>query len=96
MYGVDINPQLVFACGDGAPLFRIVQHWIKKFSEGRTTADDDERSDRPGTSSTHEIVERINEIITEYRRITIRMIPYTKGISYGSVSLILHKQLKCQ
>lgn len=93
MNRADIHRQLVSSCGDGAPSIRTVQHWIKQFSEGRTTADDEERSGRPGTSSTPEIVERIHEMITEDPRITIRMIAYTLGISYGSVSSILHEQL---
>ena len=45
--------------------------WFSRFKAGRTSTDDDERSGRPVSSSTPEMIERVRQIIREDRRRTI-------------------------
>ena len=45
--------------------------WFFRFKAGRTSIDDDERSGRPVSSSTPEMIERVRQIIREDRRRTI-------------------------
>ena len=45
--------------------------WLSRFKAGRTSTDDDERSGRPVSSSTTEMIERLRQIIREDRRRTI-------------------------
>jgi len=37
--------------------------WVSRFKAGRTSTDDDERSGRPVSSSTPEMIERVRQII---------------------------------
>ena len=46
-------------------------HWFSRFKAGRTLINDDERSSRPVSSSTPEMMERVRQIIREDRRGTI-------------------------
>ena len=39
--------------------------WFSRFKAGRTSTDDDERSGRPVSSSTPEMIERVRRIIRE-------------------------------
>ena len=45
--------------------------WFSCFKAGRTSTDDDERSGRPVSSSTPEMIERMRQIIREDHRRTI-------------------------
>ena len=45
--------------------------WFSQFKAGRTSTDDDERSGRPVSSSTPEMIERVRQIIREDRLRTI-------------------------
>ncbi|XP_050516736.1 protein GVQW3-like [Diabrotica virgifera virgifera] len=59
-------------------LFRArVFEWYKRFSEGRESAEDDQRPGRPVSVSTPQTVTKINEIVRGDRRMSIRMIAET-------------------
>jgi len=45
---------LVQICGDNAMKKTAVYRWMKRFSEGRESVTDEERSGRPATSRTEE------------------------------------------
>jgi len=45
--------------------------WYKRFKDGRTYVDDDERSGRPSTSTTPENIAKVREAILADRRQTI-------------------------
>ena len=50
---------LVEVYGDNAMKKRAVYKWVKRFSEGRESVTDEERSGRPATSRTEESIEKI-------------------------------------
>ena len=58
--------------------------WFSRFKAGRTSSDDDERSGRPVSSSTPEMIERVHQIIREDRRRTIDEVSMLVGTSHGT------------
>ena len=66
--------------------------WFSRFKAGRTSSDDDERSGRPVSSSTPEMIERVRQIIREDRR-TIDEVSMLVGISHGTCHKILTEDL---
>jgi len=48
--------------------------WVKRFSEGRESVTDKERSGRSATSRTEENIAKIHQIVRENRRLTVRSI----------------------
>jgi len=68
--------------------------WFSRFKAGRTSIDDDERSGRPVSSSTPEMIERVRQIIREDRRSTIDEVSMLVGISHGTCHKILTEDLK--
>ena len=67
---------------------------FSRFKAGRTSTDDDERSGRPVSSSTPEIIERVHQFIREDRRRTIDEFSMLVGIGHGTCHKILTEELK--
>jgi len=68
--------------------------WFSRFRAGSTSTDDDERSGRPLSSSTPEMIERVRQIIREDRLCTIDEVSMLVGISHGKCHKILTEDLK--
>ena len=51
-----------------------VYKWVKRFSEGRESVTDEERSGRPATSTTEGNSAKVRRILRENRRLTVRSI----------------------
>jgi len=58
--------------------------WFSRIKAGITSTDDDERSCRPVSSSTPEMIGRVRQIICEDRRRTIHEVSMLVGISRGT------------
>jgi histone-lysine N-methyltransferase SETMAR len=67
--------------------------WYKRFKDGRTSVDDDERSGRPSTGTTPENIAKVREAILADRRQTIHDVCEMVGLSYGTVQRILADNL---
>ena len=63
-------------------------------AELRSTDDDDERSGRPVSISTPEMIERARQIIRDDRRRTIDEVSMLVGISHGTCHKTLTEDLK--
>ena len=68
--------------------------WFSRFKAGRTSTDDDERSGRPVSISTPEMIDRVRQIFREDRRRTIDEVSMLMGISHGTCHKILTEDLK--
>jgi len=51
-----------------------VYKWVKRFSEGRESVSDEERSGRPATSRTEENIAKVHPIVRENHQLTVRSI----------------------
>ena len=70
-----------------------VYKWVKRFSEGRESVTDEERSGRPGTSRTKENIAQVRQIVRENRRLAVRSIPEQVNIGRETVRKILTEDL---
>jgi hypothetical protein len=81
------------AFGDNAMSQSKTFLWCKRFKDGRTSVDDDERSGRPSTSTTPVNIAKVREAILADRRRTIHDVCEIVGVSYGTVQSILSDDL---
>ncbi len=70
-----------------------VYFWFKRFKEGQTSIEDDERSGRPSTSTNDKNVELLQKFVRANRHVTCKELSLEFGISLGSVMSILHDKL---
>ena len=68
--GNEIREILGQVYGDNAMKKTVVYNWVKRFSEGRESVADEERSGRPATSRTEENIAKIRQILRENHRLS--------------------------
>ena len=61
---------LVHVYGDNAMKKTAVYKWVKRFSEGRESVTDKDRSGRPATIITEENIAKVRQIVRENRRLS--------------------------
>jgi len=76
----EVLKMLNVAFGESTVSQRRVYEWYKRFKDGREDIEDDERPGRPNTSITDSNVKKVENVIMESRRITIREIAKDLGI----------------
>lgn len=84
---------LRMAFGDEAMSRARTFEWFRRFEEGRTTVESDERSGRPTSSRNAENIEAVRQLVKEDRRLTVRELSDDLGISIGSCHMILTEDL---
>jgi len=84
---------LVKVYGDNAMKKTAVYKWVKRFSEGRESITEEERSGRPATSRTEENIEKVRQIVRENRRLTVRSIAEQVNINRETVRNTLTEDL---
>jgi len=70
-----------------------VYKWVKRFSEGRESVTDEERSGRPATGSTEENIEKFRQILCKNLRLTVRSIAEQVNIDRETVRKISTENL---
>jgi transposase len=65
---------LVQVCGDNDMKKTAFYMWAKRFSDGRESVTDDERSGRPATGRTEENFANVRQILRTNRRLTVMSI----------------------
>jgi len=70
-----------------------VFHWHTRFKTGRTSVDNDEHTGRPTSCTTLETVARIQELIRQDRRRTIRDIAEEVEVGCGTCQRVLTEEL---
>ncbi|PNF26656.1 hypothetical protein B7P43_G06820 [Cryptotermes secundus] len=91
---IKIHRQLSETCGDGVMNVKNVRSWVPQFKEGRTSCDNEPKQSRPRTSQSDNMVERVEKVVLEDRRLSVENIASKVGISVGSVHTILHENLR--
>lgn len=88
-----IHQEMTVAYGISCMAVRTVRWWCQQFGGGRETVADEERSGRPCTASTDRNIALVDELVKANRRLHLRDIADTVGISYGAVHDIMHVSL---
>ena len=70
-----------------------VYKWVKRFSEGRESVTDEERSGRPATSRTKENIAKVRQNMCENRRLPVRSIAEQVNVDRETVRKILTEDL---
>jgi len=84
---------LVQVYGDSAMKKTAVYKWMKRFSEGRESVTDEERSGRPVTSRTEENIATVRQILCENRGLIVGSIAEQVNIDRQTVRKILTVEL---
>ena len=66
--------RLVQVYGDSAMMRTAVYKWVKRFSEGRESVTEEEKSGRPATRRTDENTAKVRKFVRKNRRLTVRSI----------------------
>ena len=70
--GNEIREMLVQVYRDNAMKKAAVYKWVKRFSEGRESVTDEERSGWPATSRTDKNIAKVRQIVHENHQMTVR------------------------
>ena len=89
----EIKDELDSVYGEASPSFTTVKYWVAEYKRGRTSILDEERSGRPKTATTDEMVDLVHQTVMEDRRLTLTDIAEACGISSERVYKILHQDL---
>jgi hypothetical protein len=68
-------------------------HWLSKFKSSLTSVKDANHSGHPLRGKTDENVDKVKDLVSEHRRITIHEVANILGISMGSVHTSLQDNL---
>ena len=91
--GKEIYGELADVYGPSAPSYAQVKFWVGEFKCGRTSLEDEARSGRPLDATDEEMCKKVRDLVYSDRRIQVEEIAQALGISYGSISTILHDRL---
>jgi transposase len=89
----EIHLKLIKVYGDSFPSFSTIKKWAAKFKLGRTSLEDDLREGHPKSTTTLEIIEQVHDMVLDDRRMKVREIAETIGISKEHVGYILYEDL---
>src|SRR6478609_6922193 len=92
-----IHKDMQETLGTSAPSYSMIKKWVAEFKRGRESIEVDPRNGRPATSTSQEKnVNKICDMIMEDRRLNIREIAETVGISYERTQNIIVNNLGFQ
>lgn len=89
----EIKDELDSVYAEASPSFITVKHWVAEYKRSRTSILDEERSGRPKTATTDEMVDLMHQTVMEDHRLTVKDIAQACGISSEWVHKILHQDL---
>jgi DNA-binding Xre family transcriptional regulator len=89
----EIHSKFIKVYGDSYPLFSKIKKWDAEFKRGRTSLEDVPREGRPKSVTTPETIEQVHDMLLDERRMKVREIAETIGISKERVGHILHEEL---
>jgi histone-lysine N-methyltransferase SETMAR len=86
----EIHSKFIKVYGDSSPSFSTIKKWAAEFKRGLTSLEDDPREGHLKRATTPEIIE---QVVLDDRRMKVREISETIGISKERVGYILHEEL---
>ena len=79
MKPIEIHRQLRETCSDGVMEAKNVRSWVRQFKEGRTSCENKKQEPRPRTSRSEDMIARVEQVVMEDRRLTVRQIAANTG-----------------
>ena len=89
----EIHWRMADAYGDRSPKYSIVAKWSAEFKHGRDSLEDDPRPGCLADVISQEMIERVERLVLNNRRIKVAELASECGISNGSVYTIIHEHL---
>lgn len=89
----DTLNQITKVYGDNSVCQTIVFDWHKRFREGRTSIEDNERSGLPVSKHSEQAVEEVRALLKEDRRYTLKDLALATGFSVWKMHQIVHEDL---
>ena len=90
----ETHEMLIQVYGEEAVSKKCVYDWFKRFKDGRESVEDEERSGRPSTSRTDDMIVKVREILSRDRRMTLRLMAEELGICKDTVHIIVREDLE--
>ena len=90
----DIHSRMFNVFKEHTPKYSTVTKWAAEFKDGRRSHEDDPRSGRPSEFITPTTIALVEEKILQDRRFKIIQLVMEIGVSYSSVSAIIHDHLQ--
>jgi len=88
-----IHSKFLKVYGDSSPSFSTTKKWAAQFKRGPTSLEGDPSEGRPKSATPPEIIEQVHDMVLDDRRMKVREIAETIGISKEHVGYILHEEL---
>lgn len=89
----EIHQQLVGTYAESAPSLSTCKRLNREFRLGRDSITDEPRTGRPSEAINPQTIDAVKRMVQFDPRIKIRIIAASIGLSYGSVSTIIHNHL---
>ena len=89
----EIHWRMADVYGDSSPKYPTVAKWSAEFKRGRDSLEDDPRPGRSADVISQEMIDRVERLVLNNRRIKVAELASECGISNGSVYTIIHKHL---
>ena len=88
----EIHQRMADVYGDSSPKFSTVAKWSAEFKRGRDSLDD-LRPGHPADVISQEMIDHVERLVLNNRRIKVAKLASECGISNGSVCTIIHEHL---
>ena len=90
----EFHGELTTAYGEDVVSYSTVALWVRRFSNGRESLEDDSRDGCPIAIVTRENIDAVRELVNDDPHVSIADIADVLDIPHGSAFTILRKQLK--
>ena len=90
---IEIHRRMTDVYGDSSPKYSTVAKWSAEFKRGRDSLEDDPRPGHPADVVSQEMIDRVERLVLNNRRIKVTKLASECGISNGSVYTIIHEHL---
>ena len=94
MKPIEIHQQLNETCNYGIMDVKNMRSWVQQFKEDWMLCENKPKEPRPHTSRSEDMIARVEQMVMECCRLTVKQIAGNASISVGSVDTILHDDLK--
>ena len=87
----EIHRRMADVYGDSNLKYSTVAKWSAEFKRGRDFLEDDPRPGHPADVISQEMIDRVERLVLNNRRIKVAKLASECGISNGSVYTIIHE-----